>query len=462
MPSPRRTRRKLHHAGVATMLCLFACVATVAADAAPTQQPLTLAAAVELGLRQGSTTRIAQHESARAAGAAAAARSVYLPQAQVTSRAGYSSRINERLRAVDSDGIAREYGLATLGGGEGWFNAYVHQVLFDLSHWADVRRAAQEAEVAQLAEVQAREETSRRVLDAYVGVLRLAALVEQQERWIEHALRLDERAAILLQTGRSLQAEREEVALYLREVQIGLRRLEAQLRTAKHGLELLIGGAPHEGGWSPVESSLPQIDDDASAMLERVEESPEIRLLALRHRIEELRLQSLRAGHYPTVGVGAAYSHYGAKRYDNFADEMRVGIDFRLQVFDGFKTRLTIGAAEQAVAAARLQQRAAIDRKRLRLQELADELETALLHLPLAAERLRLGEERIRLADIALDSQRGSISLALAARREVERSIESALRARHEPILVWGSIQAEVGNLGASLLATLVATDKGA
>lgn len=415
--------------------------------------PLTLRQAVQSALENGPAARIAEFERRRAEEAAAAARSAYWPRAQVASRAGYSNRLNERLRAVDATGREFEYGLLSLGASEGWFNFYVHQILFDLARWADTRRVGQEAEVARLVEAEQRDRLSFEVLQAYVAVLHLAALSEQQEMRRRHAVSLDERAAVHLRAGRCLEAEREEAALYRHEVEIEAASLDAELRGARRNLALLAALDPSEADEPLVAASLSAAMGSGDATPELADAAPDVRVLGLQLAIEESRLEAARASRYPTVGVGAGYSHYGVKRFDNFPDELRAGIDFRMSVFDGFQSGHSVAAAEQGVAVARLRHAAARDAKRQHLEELMARLEAARRQAEIAPERIRLANERIRLADLALDTQRGSVTLALAARREVERTKRAALHAVHEPILIWAEAQRTVGRLAEHIAA---------
>lgn len=433
--------------------CLSALLLLVATAAAA--EVLTLRQAVATALAEGPAARIAASDRRGADEATDAARSIFWPRAQVTSRAGYSNRLNDRLRAVDSTGLESSFGLASIGASEGWFNFFVHQVLFDLARWADVRRAEHEAAVARISEAAHRDRVAFEVLHAYVEALQTTLLLEQQEARLLHTQHLDERAAALLRTGRCLEAERAEVALYRREVEIDRVALAMQRDAALRQLALHIGrdATASDIGIQVDTASLGALAAERHDADDDAEQAPELRLLAVQVAIAEVRLEAARAGRYPTVSVGAGYSHYGAKRFDNFADELRAGIDFRMPVFDGFEARHAIAAAEQAVSSARLRHATALARKQQSLDALSDRLAIARQHARLADERIRLGDERIRLADLALDTQRGSVSLALAARREVERSTRAAVATRHQPFLLWGEHAREAGRLADALLA---------
>lgn len=413
---------------------------------------LTLPQAVAHALSAGPAARIARLESERAAARAAAADSIYWPRASVSSQAGYSNRLSERLETVDAEGDVHKYGLGSLGSRDGWFNVMVHQVVFDLARWKQAERAQREAEVAALDEAQRRESTSYEVLEAYVNVLRYQELLDNQRRRISEVEALDQRAASLLDAGRSLAGERDEVALYLREVRLELLAREDQAQAARRALALLLGG----------NDSLARLrlGTDAFARLEAlpadsdaaIVASPELRLLAMRKQIEELGLESVRAERYPVVALGGGYSHYGIYRYDNFPDEVRVGIDFELPLFEGFRRMHSTESAEKAVAAASVRYDALRDSKRARIDALIAGLDAAVRGAELLGERERLGHERIRLATLALDTQRGSVGVTLAARREVDAVIDASVAARFQPVLLRGQILREAGVLTTTLL----------
>ena len=418
-------------------------------ELAPSGSALTLQEAVARALESGPSAQIARLEADRAREEAAAAESIYWPHASITSQAGYTNRLKERFEAVDSDGNVHEYGLGSIASNEGWFNFMVHQIVFDLGRWKQAERAGLEAEVAALAEAQRREVASFDVLEAYVNVLRFQALLANQHERVVEVERLDERAESILGAGRGLATERSEVALYLSEVRLELLARQDQVESARRALALLIGDETPT--WTVTSTPLREVDADFEAPADEVEASPEVRLLELRRNIEQLQLEAARAGRYPVVALGGGYTHYGAYRYDNFTDEVRVGVDFRLPLFEGFRHQHSIEGAQKGLAAATVRYESLLASKRARVQALAAGLDAAIRSAELLAERQRLGSERIRLATLALDTQRGSMAVALAARREVDAVVDASVAARYQPILLWAEIMREAGQLSTAL-----------
>jgi cobalt-zinc-cadmium efflux system outer membrane protein len=418
-------------------------------DAGLAPGSLTLATAIERALESGPSAKIARLESEQAEARAAAAESIYWPQASVTSQAGYTNRLTDRIESVDGDGEVHEYGLGAIASNEGWFNFMVSQVVFDLSRWKDAERARLEAEVAGLAEAHRRETTSLDVLEAYVNVARSQALIDNQRTRVAQIEAFDERAAALLAAGRCLTGERGEVALYLREARLELLTRQDQEATARRALGLLMGDdAPV---WTHVDASLAVVDPGSLPGAGDVDASPDLRLLAVRRDIERVQMEAVRAGRYPVVALGGGYTHYGAYRYDNFSDEMRVGIDFRLPLFEGFRHIRSLEGAQKALAAAEVRYESRRDSKRARLQALAAGLDAATRGAALLEERERLVSERVRLAMLALEAQRGSVTVALAARREADAVVDASVSARFQPVLIRGEMLHEVGQLSTTV-----------
>ncbi|MFN8640698.1 MAG: TolC family protein [Candidatus Binatia bacterium] len=176
-----------------------------------------------------------------------------------------------------------------------------------------------------------------------------------------------------------------------------------------------------------------------------------MRILALRQRMETLALDAARAGRYPTLAVRGGYFHYGTKRYNAFEQEVAVGIDLKVPMFDGFETSALIDRATKAAEAARLRYESVRADKRARAGELARRVGAAAQQQALADRRARLSGERLRLADASLRGARGSMAEALAARGDAARDARAAVAARIESVRAWAALQRERGHLAVAL-----------
>jgi len=420
------------------------------------ERPLSLAEAATRALASGPDARIASLETGQAEDALAEARSAYLPRASISSQAGYSNRLDERLRTVDRNGRERTYGLSSLGSDQGWFNFYIDQLLFDLGTWRGMERAALSAEAGRISEAEKREAITLDVLRHYVEVLRFDEIVALDDRRIAVAGRLDAHAASLLAAGRIVTSEREEAALAFETLRMHAAERAGTRTAARRALANATGAEPDET-WTLVPESLPSAapvvaDTNAWNAEAELATAPEVQLLNLRKRMEEVNVAAARAGRYPTVGLRAGYSNYGAQRYDNFPDELSVGVDLTVPLFDGFKARNAIAGALKGAEIARVRYASMLERKRARVQELARELDMGMRKPPLAARQAAVAEERLRLAEVRLQSDRGTLSDVMTASEASGRDARAAVNARFDVVVVWATLQRELGRLSAAIV----------
>jgi outer membrane protein TolC len=411
---------------------------------------LTLADAVARGLDHSSGAQIARLETDLARNTVAETRAPYLPQVSVTTFAGYSNRFDEKIRAVDRNGVERKYGLATISADEGWFNVYVDQLLFDLSQVRLIERERLAAEAASLAERHEREEVAYEVTRRYAELVRLERLAEAADRIAAAAAWLHQQTRILSDAGRALSLEREQVALHLEEARLEARATRDRVVAGRAALWQAMGRG-ELGGEGPevVPESLPRLGPGAPEEPENaaIENAPDLRVLALRRRMEEASVESARALRLPKVRLRGGYSHYGIKRFDNFPDETFVGVAMDVPVFDGLRSANAVAGARRSVEIAGLRDRAAVEERRRELQELAARLAERSERSALAERWAEAALERQRLADLRLRADRGSVSDALAAREDAARRLREAIDARFEAVDLWAVWHARAGNL---------------
>src|SRR5262245_16056072 len=440
----------------------IALVAATAGRGLPADSSLTLSEAVSRALQQGAEARVARLEAEQADSALGEARSIYWPKAEVTSNAGWSNRQNDTIDTISGSDcpdqsqtcLHKRYPLSALGSNASWLSVYIDQVLFDLSLWHGVERVELEREAAAVKETQERESISYAVTEQYLTVLRLQRLAQLDARRVSETEWLDQQATHLLEAGRALEAEREQVALTLEEARAQEAAQQLELEDARLSLWRAIGGsADAEPQFELAADSVPAgtapAEPGADDMLVAV---PELRILDLRRRMEEATLAAARAERYPTLSMRGGYFHYGTKRFDAFETEVAIGVDLHVPVFNGFKTSSAIAGASSALEAARLRYDAMRESKRSRLRELGRRLASTQKQPELAERRARLAAQRRRLADLALQGQRGTVSEALPARAEVDRDERAAIDAYFDRILLWATFEREAGALTTALV----------
>jgi outer membrane protein TolC len=416
---------------------------------------LTLAEAVSRALREGADAKLARIGTEQANAAAGEARSIFWPHAAVTSNAGWSDRQNDTIDVpnINKPGF-KQYPLSALGSNEAWLSMYIDQVLFDLSRWHGVERTHLEHEVAAVQEAQQRESISYAVTEQYVRLVRLQRFAALDAERVTQLESLDQQSASILEAGRALPAERDQVALALEDARIQQLARHQEVAEARAVLWQVIGGAPDD---EPVFEVVPQSVPTPSAQADPASDAvlralPELRILDLRRRMEEESLKAARAERYPTLSMRGGYFHYGTKRFDAFETEVAVGVDLTIPVFDGFKAWHAIEGASQALEAAQVRYDATRATKRARLQELARQLNATAKQPELADRRARLAVERRRLADLALQGQRGTVGAALTARSDADAAARAAVDATYDRVLLWANLEREAG-----MLATLLA-----
>jgi outer membrane protein TolC len=420
------------------------------ADSGP---PMTLGDAVARALREGRDAKIARLETAQADAAVGQARSIYWPQAAASSNAGWSNRQDETINAINGRGELKRYPLSSLGSNAAWVSIYIDQVLFDLSRWRGVERTELEREAVAVQEAEQRERISLAVTEQYVNLLRLEQLAAVDAERVKQAEWLDRQAAALLDAGRTLEAEREQVSLMLEEARAQAAQRQQELDDARTALWRTIGGDSEVPPFELAPDSLPVAAPSSHASPdEAVRAAPELRVLELRRRMEETSLAAACAEWLPTLSLRGGYFHYGTKRFDSFESELAVGVDLHVPVFSGFKTSNDIDGASAALEAARLRYDAERDAKRARVKELARRLAATEKQRQLAKQRARLAGERLRLADLALREQRGSLSDALVARAEADRTARAVIDAELDRVLVWANLEREAGMLATTLV----------
>jgi outer membrane protein TolC len=432
----------------AVLLCAGVCTAASVTT-------LTLEDAVVRAFDHAPNARIARLATARAEDEVSVTEGSYWPLVGASSRAGWSNRMNKTIEAVDGSGHVRQYPLSGVGSQEGWFNLFVRQLLFDLGKWRLIEQAEIEAEAARISEAQAREAIALDVLSRYADVLRAERLRDAQAEAVKSAEWLDGQAQLLLAAGRCLPAQREEVGVHLERARLDAAFRQGEIASGRDALVLAIGDSDLLAEALVLDSaSLPAVDEepDGEQAAGAVEESPEIRILGARLHAEEVRVSAARAERFPKVGLVAGYSHYGAKRYDSYADELHAGIDVEMSIFDGFRNAHSVAQALDDLEVARIRHQSMLDTKRTGARNLTRRLAAAQQRAKLAHRQELLSVERLKLADLNLRAQRGDLEAALAARAERARDTQSAVDADYEAMRLWATLEHESGRLARAIV----------
>jgi outer membrane protein TolC len=388
-------------------------------------------------------------------------RAGYLPQVGLNSEAGWSNRFDETFLTQSPDGSVQEYSLATIAPDRAWLNLYVSQTLLDLRQWREIEREQLTSEVAQVAETGERDDVAYQVLQRYAQLVHLerkAALAEERLRDSEW---LTEQAKNLHAAGRALEVDKNLVGLHRTDSELAIRGWEAEMDSARAELWMALG--EDEPLRIPIDAAtLPTIDpkDAAYGAVEAVPTAPELRILDLRRRIQEANVAAAKAGRLPTIEFVSGYSHYGPKRFDAYTDEVWVGVDINVPIFDGFRSGNEIRGAEREVQIARLRYQQTLKAKRARVRELIRRIENGESRLDLSQQRADAALQKVQLADLNLQAERGDLRGAVEARERHTQLSLDAIDAELAQIEAWALLQRELGRLTFSILGPVAAAPR--
>ena len=374
----------------------------------------------------------------------AQARSVYWPHASVSSQAGWSNRQNDTLDADQRAGRAQALPAVDPG---------VERGLAVGLHRPDDLRPAASGAASSAASWRPRRRRWRRRSSASASASRCSSATSPccaSRRWrrstrnrSSEAEWLDRQAALLLESGprpggraragrRCTSRRRASQLTQPRATSssdaraaLARRHRRRRRRRRRHAA----GARQRAGGAAPTERRY--------GRRRRCAAVPELRILDLRRRMEELSLAAARAERLPTLSVRGGYFHYGTKRFDSFEDEVAVGVDLqgagvrRVSNLERDRGREQ-GGRSGAPALRRDARRQARARRASwragwrRLQQ----------QPALAERRATHRRERQRLADLSLQAQRGTLPQALAARADAARDAQRR-RSTRASIASW-------------------------
>ena len=163
-------------------------------------------------------------------------------------------------------------------------------------------------------------------------------------------------------------------------------------------------------------------------------------------------MEAARAGRLPKLSLVTGYTHYGIKRYDNYDDEVWVGVDLSIPIFDGFQSKHNIKGAEHGAEIAQIRYESTLQSKRAEVRELVKRLDTGRQRLAIARRRAETAREQQRLADLNLRSERGGLSEALAAREQRARFEKEVIDLYFDQVRLWASLEHHLGRLTSSIV----------
>jgi len=438
------------HAGVEAI------PATLAPAARPSGSPYDLDEAIDLALRQNPDVEAATARIDEARARVGEATSAFYPQ--VTGRLGYVRTdspaqafgmiLNQRRFNFDLDfndpGATQNVRPEVVGalplfrGGQDWQR----------------RRAAEiGVEAAELERDAVRNAIAEAVVASYAALLAApeqVAASRASEQAIRRAL---EQARAQVEAGTALDSDVLSLEARLSEASENRMRAENAIELAREGLRVLLGlpgDAPLEVRPAFRDVSIgrlpPTLDD---ALSTAIEQRPEIAAASRAVAVREAEVAAERAAWLPRVD---AFGNYGNDSSDlklaHRTDNWTFGVAAEIDVFNGFRTRERVRAAESRLAAARQAERKArIDATR--------DVRTAWLGLREVRERaafsekaLAAAEEALRLVQVQYEAGVATLTRYLEAEAAAAAARSRAIVSRFEVRRTEASLARAIGALG--------------
>ncbi|GBD07517.1 Outer membrane protein TolC [bacterium HR21] len=383
---------------------------------------LSLSDCLQRALATHPDIQVAQAQLAAAGAELTAAFGAYLPT--LTLSAGYTRQLNvEGGRSINVGGQVirlpsvdpNAYSLSLIGSYT-LFNGFEREGAF--------QRAQASVAAAEAALSSARQRVATEVIRQYMEVLKAERLIAVRQRSYDLARQELERLRALIEVGRQPAS-----AVYAQEAELSKR--EVEWLQAKHQYDLAVARLRGLIGVSPtevVEFADPSIPDslapeDVRAVARQWGNFPEMLQYALQHRHDyraaQHRLEAARAlqmtarsGYFPQLTASGGWSWANSALRD-FSQLGRtfVGVQLSVPLFENFRTNAQIQSAE-------LQLRQAESELEKLRQNIATELQTAVLTLEGLASQLEAAQRSVRAAEIAAESVRQRYDIGAATQLE--------------------------------------------
>lgn len=324
----------------------------------------------------------------------------------VTANASYARRYWSTVSATTPTGLPTSY---TPSDNSYSYSLNANYILFDgFKKFNDMSQARLNENSAWLDVENTRQQVTLQVYQAYINVLKNKQLLkiseENLKRSEEQLKKLEERNRL----GAQIMSD-----VYRQRVQVGADKLAVNkarnsLNTSKASLNSLIGIDVN----TPIE--LKELDTNVQydkatydfnrAYADALDQRRDYRAAQKRVESTQRTVRNAQSGYYPTLSAFADYSwantSMSMKNYSN-NDNMRVGLQLSVPIFNGFQTSAAVIQADQSL------QTSKSNLENIRRQ-IALDIKIALLNLQTSYENVRLSEENVKSAkeDLRLATER--------------------------------------------------------
>lgn len=338
------------------------------------------------------------------------------------------------------------------------YNSYsssfmLSQTLLNAAAGARYKAGAARAEAGRFTEQRAHQALAVRVLQAYSDLLYAVddlSLAEGHSRALEEDLKRVERFVML---GEGTRTDRAEVEAQQHLAAARVIEARDRLRTARNGLQLLVGpvsiGSPVglDAQCLPLVGPHEPLDLWKERMLAH---NPELAAQRSMVEVAGRQVQQQRAAGLPTVAAFARHRTSESDGENVIGQHFRtatVGIQFRLPLYSG-----------GGVAASTKQARGLLDEARYQLDaatfQLGDDLEKQYSLVDMSPRRIdayaraaSAAAERVRATQRSIVGGERTNLDALDAERQRLEALRDLARARYDYLLAWLSLRWQAGTL---------------
>jgi outer membrane protein len=417
--------RKIGLAVAAGVLAAPLGLAAQTTPAAPL--PLTLSRAVAIAADTAPAVRIAELRTEETQQRFLQARSVLLPNLSAS-----TSEVNRTFnRATFGITFPTAPGAPPSPDRVGPFTVFdarftLRQTLFDPGGWVRTQAARQAVTAAQADQETASETTAQRAGLAYVRATRAEAIRQARVEDLALADSLLSLARTQLQAGVSaaIDVTRAEAQRVAAQGLVQVASNQAQQAQIELARALAVDPGTRfalADGLTPRTAASDAPTEMADAVQRALERRPDLRAEQLRQRAARTAVRSIRAEALPRVDVIADYGASGRSPRDAISTR-ELGLQVSLPLLDGFRREAR--QAEQTAVA-----RESVVREADLRQQVAAEVDAALLELRSGLEQQTVAAERMRLAQQELSQARERFREGVAGNIEVINAQSSLIRA---------------------------------
>ncbi len=396
-------------------------------------EPLTLASAIDIALKNNPQTRTTYLQARAAEAALGSAKSAYLPEIDLNASLARTRTASQTATTSFSPSVALSYLLFDFGGRE-----------------AEVEQARQTLAAANLFHDQAIQDVILRVEQTYYDYLDAKALLAAQEATVrERRTSLDAADARHL-AGVATIADVLQARTALSQAELNREALEGQLRTIEGTLATVLGSpvtTTYEFGDLPLEVASPGIVGKIEELITKAtSERPALAAARAEAERAHARVHQIRTQGLPSVVLNGSAGRSiitGGRDYTPYS----AVIAMRFPLFTGFRNTYDIREAQAEADLAKENVRSLEQQIGLQVWTSYYALQTATKRLTTSRDLLTSAQQS---ADVARDRYKegvGNILDVLTAETALESARAQEVQARADWFIAVAQLAHDTGTL---------------